>query len=122
MYSADMSDHADDLHDEDDPGYRGPAEVTVGNRTVAVDVEISGRFNPLLGRHVWRGRLRRLAETLGADASPAPGTTVTITVPDAPETATARISEVDLWGSHMVDGISRPPYPLPTETDGVDPA
>ncbi|WP_413766981.1 DUF4873 domain-containing protein [Rhodococcus pyridinivorans] len=118
-----MSDHADDLHDEDDPGYRGPAEVTVGDRTVAVDVEISGRFDPLLGRHVWRGRLRRLAETLGADASPAPGTTVTITVPDAPEAATARISEVDLWGSHMVDGVSRPPYPLPTEseTDGVDP-
>lgn len=119
-----MSDHADDLHDEDDPGYRGPAEVTVGDRTVAVDVEISGRFDPLLGRHVWRGRLRRLAEALGTDASPTPGTTVTITVPDAPEAATARISEVDLWGSHMVDGVSRPPYPLPTEseTEGVDPA
>ena len=114
-----MSNHADDPHDQDEPGYRGPAEVAVGDRTVGVDVEISGRFDPLLGRHVWRGRIRKLAEALGGDPSPTPGTTVTITVPGAAETATARISEIDLWGSHMVDGISRPPYPLPTDANGV---
>ncbi|UYP18186.1 DUF4873 domain-containing protein [Rhodococcus sp. Z13] len=116
-----MTEHEDDLHD-DAPGYRGPAEVTVGERSVVVDVEISGRFDPLLGRHVWRGRLRRLAEALGSGASADRGTTVTLTVPGAAEAATARVTEIDLWGSHMVDGLSRPPYPLPTDEDGVDPA
>ncbi|MEU5842433.1 DUF4873 domain-containing protein [Rhodococcus sp. NPDC047139] len=117
-----MSDHADDPHDEDDLGYRGPAEIAVGDRSVVVDVEISGRFDPLLGRHVWRGRLRKLTEALGEAPSPPPGTAVTIRVAGAPDAATARISEIDLWGSHMVDGISRPPYPLPTDENGVDPA
>jgi len=116
-----MSEHADDLHDEDDAGYRGPAEIAVGDRSVVVDVEIAGRFDPLLGRHVWRGRLRKLTEALGDDSSAGPGTTVTITVPGAPNAATARVSEIDLWGSHMVDGTSRPPYPLSTDATGVDP-
>ena len=114
-----MSADADDLHDS---GYRGRAEVTVGDRSAVVDVEISGRFDPLLGRHVWRGRLRKLTEALGEGASPASGTSVTISVPGAPNPATARISEIDLWGSHMIDGTSRPPYPLGADDADEDPA
>lgn len=96
--------------DHDDTGYRGPAEVTVADRHVVVDVQLSGRFDPLRGRHVWRGRLRNLTEALAPGTRLAAGTEVTIRVPGADGPATARITEIDLWGSHMVDGISPPPY------------
>lgn len=108
-----MSDHHED---HDYAGYRGPAEVAVGGRRAVLDVQISDRFDPLLGRHVWRGRLRGLADALGSDTVLTSGTEVLLTVPGATEPAAARITEVDLWGSHMVDGLSRPPYPLPQDT------
>lgn len=103
-------------HHDDDGGagaYRGPAEITVGPHRATVDIQLSGRFDPILGRHVWRGRLRDLAAALPTGTPLGSGTDVTITVAtdDGPVTATARISEIDLWGSHMVDGTSPPPYP-----------
>jgi hypothetical protein len=102
--------------DDDAGGYRGSAEITVHGRSTTIDVELSGRFDPVGGRHLWRGRLRNLAASLPAGISLGAGTEVTITIPDQDGTgtvsATARISEVDLWGSHMVDGTSPPPYPV----------
>ena len=102
--------------DDDSGGYRGPAEITVRGHSATIDVELSGRFDPVGGRHLWRGRLRNLAASLPAGTSLGAGTEVTIAVPDQRGTgtlsATARISEVDLWGSHMVDGTSSPPYPV----------
>ncbi|MBF0661001.1 DUF4873 domain-containing protein [Rhodococcus sp. (in: high G+C Gram-positive bacteria)] len=99
-----------DTHHDDAAGYRGPADVVVADERATIDVQLSGRFDPLLGRHVWRGRLRRLAESLPPGTELRPGTEVTITVPGSDGPAVARITETDLWGSHMVDGISRPPY------------
>lgn len=107
-----MSDHHDD---HEDSGYRGPADVAVGDRKSVVDVQISDRFDPIFGRHVWRGRLRGLGDAF-PDTDLSPGTEVTLTVPGADGPSIARITEVDLWGSHMVDGLSRPPYPLAQDT------
>ncbi len=100
----------DSDHPAHDAGYRGPADITVRDEHATVDVQLSGRFDPLRGRHVWRGRLRNLSGSLPPGIDLSPGTEVTIAVPGSDEPALARITETDLWGSHMVDGISRPPY------------
>ncbi|MEE2032065.1 DUF4873 domain-containing protein [Rhodococcus chondri] len=100
--------------DDEAGGYRGPAEITVHGTTATIDIELSGRFDPIRGRHLWRGRLRKLNVALPSGTSLTPGTELTIAVPrpdgTGPVSATARISEIDLWGSHMVDGTSPPPY------------
>jgi hypothetical protein len=98
-----------DEHDEPD-GYRGPAHVTVGQRPpVIVDVELSGNFEPISGRFVWRGRVRELTRALGGGVDPTAGTELTVTTPSG--SGVARVSGTDLWGSHMVDGVTRPPFP-----------
>lgn len=118
-----MSDSMSPHHDEDeDPeGYRGPADVAVGAQHATVDVELSGHFDPIVGRHLWRGRLRRLGATLTPETPLSAGTEVTLRIPLSDgntATATGRITEVDLWGSHMIDGTSPPPYRTQTrETD-----
>ncbi|WP_068159017.1 DUF4873 domain-containing protein [Rhodococcus phenolicus] len=104
-------------------GYRGRAEVVVGGRQIVVDVELADWFDPISGRHRWRGRLRDLAAALAPDAPPATGTELTLTLPDRGHagTATARVTDVDLWGSHMIDGIDPPPYPVgPDDADLLD--
>lgn len=113
-----MTHPTDDAHGHDEPdGYRGPAHVTVGQHApVIVDVELSGNFEPISGRFVWRGRVRELTLALGEDAAPA-GTELTITTPDGH--GTARVSGLDLWGSHMVDGLTRPPFPVMEDTEGL---
>lgn len=115
-----MTDFTDDAdgHEHDEPdGYRGPAHVAVGQQpAVIVDVELSGNFEPISGRFVWRGRVRELTQALGEDAAPA-GTELTITTPDG--SGTASVSGLDLWGSHMVDGLTRPPFPVMEDTEGL---
>ncbi|WP_138996313.1 DUF4873 domain-containing protein [Rhodococcus zopfii] len=104
-------------------GYRGRAEILVDGRQVVVDVQLAGWFDPISGRHRWRGRLRDLAAALAPDAPPSTGTELTVTVLDTGRaaTATARVTDIDLWGSHMIDGISSPPYPAgPDELDLLD--
>ncbi|KAA0022304.1 DUF4873 domain-containing protein [Antrihabitans cavernicola] len=98
------------MSDDDAPdGYSGTAEVTVGSHApVTVRVELAGNFDPIVGKFRWHGRLRELA----AAVSPAPekGTEVSIATPDG--VGTAVVTHVDLWGSHMVDGVSEPPFPV----------
>ncbi|MBH0123029.1 DUF4873 domain-containing protein [Rhodococcus sp. NPDC003382] len=104
-------------------GFRGRAEVAVAGRQVVVDVELADWFDPISGRHRWRGRLRDLASAFAPDAPPSTGTELTLTLldPDHAATATARVTDIDLWGSHMIDGISPPPYPVgPDELDLPD--
>lgn len=102
--------------DEPD-GYRGPARVTVGaHPAVTVDVELAGNLEPISGRFVWRGRVRELTRALGDEAVTA-GTDLTIETPAG--SAVARVSGLDLWGSHMVDGVTRPPFPVLEDTEGL---
>jgi len=96
-------------HEEEEEGYRGPADVVVGDRpAVTVQVQLAGNFEPISGRYVWHGRVRTLTDVLGADADLSAGTELQITGPDG--TATARITGMDLWGSHLVDGVTPPPF------------
>ncbi|WP_433607007.1 DUF4873 domain-containing protein [Prescottella agglutinans] len=103
-----MTDFTDERDEPD--GYRGPAHVTVGQQPpVIVDVELSGNFEPISGRFVWRGRVRELTRALGGGVDPTAGAELTVTTPHG--SGVARVSGTDLWGSHMVDGVTRPPFP-----------
>ncbi|MBC2588782.1 DUF4873 domain-containing protein [Rhodococcus aetherivorans] len=109
-----------DPHDDEPDGYRGPAEVTVGEQHATTEVQLAGAFDPISGRYRWRGRIRGLAAALppGTDLSPGTDLHLTVPGPGGPAPATVRISETDLWGSHMVDGVSAPPYPTrPHDTE-----
>ncbi len=65
---------------EEEEGYRGPADVVVGDRpAVTVQVQLAGNFEPISGRYVWHGRVRTLTDALGADADLAAGTELRIT-------------------------------------------
>ena len=95
--------------EEEADGYRGTAEVSVaGQPTVTTSVELAGNFEPISGRYVWHGRIRSLTELLGRGADLSVGTEVFLTTPTG--TANARITAVDLWGSHMIEGAGAPPY------------
>lgn len=112
-----MTDFTDE-HDEHD-GYRGPAHVTVGpHPPTIVDVELSGNFEPISGRFVWRGRVRELTRALGDGVDVTAGTELTVTTPDG--SGVARVSGTDLWGSHMVDGVTRPPFPMLEDPDNLE--
>ncbi|MGO4200701.1 DUF4873 domain-containing protein [Rhodococcus sp. TAF43] len=114
----DFTDPRDEHHDDEPAGYRGPAQVTVGgHRPVIVDVELSGNFEPISGRFVWRGRVRELTAALGGDVAVPAGTELTIATAEG--TGVAAVSDLDLWGSHMVDGLTRPPFPAMEDTEGL---
>lgn len=67
-------------HEEEEEGYRGPADVVVGDRpAVTVQVQLAGNFEPISGRYVWHGRVRTLTDALGADADLSTGTELQIT-------------------------------------------
>ncbi|MFC4605225.1 DUF4873 domain-containing protein [Rhodococcus kronopolitis] len=90
-------------------GYTGPALVTVGDGPVlALEVQLAGHFEPISGRYRWQGRVRGLTEALGAADPPAPGTELEIETPEG--TGTARVTAVDLWGSHLVRSVSGRPF------------
>ncbi|NLU64695.1 DUF4873 domain-containing protein [Rhodococcus sp. HNM0563] len=105
--------HGDENGHEPTDGYKGPADITVGEQHATVEVELSGHFDSIVGRHVWRGRLREFGGALTPGTPSGPGTEVTLRIQAGDgrtATATGRITEIDLWGSHMIDGISAPPY------------
>ncbi|GAB2638302.1 DUF4873 domain-containing protein [Prescottella soli] len=107
-----------DQHDEP-AGYRGPAHVTVApHPPVIVDVELSGNFDPISGRFVWRGRVRELTPALGGGVDVPAATELTVTTPDG--SGVARVSGTDLWGSHMVDGVTRPPFPILEDLENTE--
>lgn len=95
--------------DEEPSGFSGPAEVTVAaHSTVTVQVELTGNFDPLAGRFRWQGRVRGLTAELAPAAAPTRGEQLSIRTPFG--VATATVTHIDLWGSHMVDGESDPPF------------
>lgn len=94
-------------HDEPD-GYKGPAEITFDAKTVTVPVDLAGAFDPIAGKFRWHGRVRDLTNAL--DTAPDKGAELSIGTPHGD--ATAVVTHLDLWGSHMVDGISDPPFPV----------
>jgi hypothetical protein len=85
-------------HDEHDDGYTGDAALD-GHPVRAV---LAARFDPVLGRVVWFGRVE------GAPAEVTAGSAVTIRT--AYGESTARITERDLWGHWHLRSDEPPPF------------
>ncbi|MFD4180997.1 DUF4873 domain-containing protein [Rhodococcus sp. NPDC058514] len=104
-------------HDEPD-GYSGKALVTVGEHpTLTLDVQLVGHFEPISGRYLWQGRVRRLAESLPDGVTAAPGAELEIETPEG--SGIAKVSAIDLWGSHMIEGLSGRPFSAMEDTEGL---
>lgn len=91
-----------------DDGYAGRAALRAGGIDHAVEVRLSGRFEPVDGRYHWGGRV-------------APGDSVARLVRDGVRSAElrveggapapARLGDVDPWGGVKVSGTEAPPWP-----------
>jgi hypothetical protein len=103
------------MGDEDEAGgFTGRATVTVdGREPVQVDVQLVGHFDPVAGRYAWQGRVRGLRD----DGPPiTDGAGVRIETPHGVGDGT--LSARDLFGGHIVTGISAPPFAqLPDDVD-----
>lgn len=87
--------------------YAGRAEVSTGDRSACLEVEVTlrGHFEPLDGRFHWYGRIGadgRLAEVARA------GDVVTLTTRHG--AAEGRLADVDPWGRYRITGTGRPPF------------
>lgn len=91
---------APEEHEEPD-GYQGPATVVHGEQEHAVTVTLAGHFEPIRGTYTWYGRLRGLPETPS-------GTSLTVRASGAE--AQVVVTEQDLWGNHLVQGVGAPPF------------
>jgi hypothetical protein len=91
-----------------EPDYRGPASLVVGDRAIPVTAVLAGNLNPLDGLFHWYGRVS------GVDL-PRPGrTAAALTIGN--ESRPVRLEEVDPWGNLRVSGAGRPPYELSAES------
>ncbi|WP_299573402.1 DUF4873 domain-containing protein [uncultured Williamsia sp.] len=102
---------------DDDGGYTGPATLTVEGRSpVQVTVQLVGRFDPIAGRFTWQGRIRGLVDAIGDDPPITAGTPVSVATPHG--TGTGTLSAQDVFGGHVVTGVSAPPFAqLPDDAD-----
>lgn len=95
-------------HDED--GYRGPAQLTVGEATIDVEVTLAGHLEPLDGRYHWYGRATQHDDLDAAKRNGA--TAAQVAIPGGPVTE-ARLAEHDAWGNVRLTGVGTPPFDLP---------
>lgn len=99
----------------DEDGYSGPATLVLEGVVVEVAVTLTGFFQPVDGRYHWYGRIaadERVAGLAGA------GATVEVTTPSG--SAVGRAHDPDLWGRYRVDGVSTPPFRVPTTVEDVE--
>ena len=89
---------------EEPEGYVGPAALLVEDRESAVHAVLAARFEPLVGRVAWFGRVE------GAPADLSAGTPVRVRTPLGEASAT--VTEQDLWGHWHVRSTTRPPFPV----------
>ncbi|WP_375484290.1 DUF4873 domain-containing protein [uncultured Jatrophihabitans sp.] len=99
-----MNDAGSDAHDD---GYRGPAELIVGDGdVVAVDVVLAGHFDPISGHYSWYGRV---AAAPAVTALIERGVrAVTLRTPHA--SVQTKLSDVDPWGRPRVEGFGDTPF------------
>lgn len=96
-------------HDDED-GYRGPARLDVGDRTIDVDVVLGGHLEPLDGKYHWYGRVTR---DDAVDAAKQDGATaVGLTIAEGARAA-GRLAEHDAWGNMRITGTGAPPFERP---------
>ena len=90
----------------EDPGYQGRATLVIGERELAVDVELRGHFQPIDGRYHWYGRVREnaeLDEIVGGRKR-----AVVVRTPNGE--AAGEVSDPDPWRRYRVTGVSTPPF------------
>jgi hypothetical protein len=93
-------------HDED--GYEGPAELIDGDHTVAVQVKLSGHFDPISGKYSWYGRI---ASSPAVTALVSAGSRRVLLRTPHSDVETA-LSDVDPWGRPRVEGFGATPFPV----------
>lgn len=93
-----------------DDGYRGPVALHTSDRSVRVDAELRGEFEPISGRYRWYGRLA--ADPVVTELATGHARGVTLTTPYGEAAVT--LADADPWGRYRVAGTGRPPYPTPT--------
>jgi hypothetical protein len=103
-----MAELAEPTQAPEEPGYRGPAEVLIGDQVVPVTVELRGFFQPIDGRFHWYGRiaanpeLNRLVTGQRAE--------VVLRTPH--DQRAGEVSDPDLWGRYRISSTGYPPFPL----------
>ena len=83
--------------------YAGPAQISLDDAEIEVDVQLRGQFEPLDGRFHWYGRI-----ATNDSLTPRSGDTVVLTTPHG--SAAGRLSDVDTWGRFRISGTGRPPF------------
>ncbi|SCG73009.1 DUF4873 domain-containing protein [Micromonospora inositola] len=87
--------------------YHGPAGVA-GN---AVQVHLSGRWEPVDGRYHWGGRIEPEPQVVRLLRSGRRDVELRI----ADRVSPARLAEVDPWGGVRITGVGDPPWPPAAE-------
>lgn len=96
--------------------YRGAAELTVGDRTIPVEVHLSGNVEPVNGNYRWGGRIAGGAEV--RELASGRNRNVTLRTPEG-YAAQGALGEGDPWGGCRVTGSGAPPFPVPTDPEEV---
>jgi Domain of unknown function (DUF4873) len=94
----------------DEDGYEGPAELITETTAVAVDVRLSGHFDPISGKYSWYGRVANNSEVAALLAGGARAVRLRTPHGEVPTT----LSDVDPWGRPRVEGFGAPPFDVLT--------
>lgn len=100
---------------DDEDGYAGPANLTLDDSTLTVEVTLRGNFEPVDGRYHWYGRVQpHPSLSLGARK---PEVVLTTPVGEA----RGILSDPDPWGRYRITGTSRPPFEVPVSLADLPP-
>ena len=102
------------MTDESDDGYRGPVQLSDGDRVVRVDAELRGGLEPISGAYRWYGRLA--ADAAVTELATSRARNLTLTTPHG--SATTTLTDADPWGRYRVGGAGTPPFVVSTTPAG----
>lgn len=103
-----MTEHREADHD---PGYTGPATlllgVGAGERSIEVEVDLRGSFQPIDGRFRWYGRVAAEPELATLIRGNRASGRLRTPAGERP----CELSEPDMWDRFRITGEGRPPFP-----------
>jgi hypothetical protein len=88
--------------EHDDEGFTGPAHLATADADFPVHAVLAARFDPVLGRVTWFGRVEGVPVPLTTGAS------VLVRTPHGE--GTAKVTDQDLWGHWHLRSESTPPF------------
>ncbi|MFB9799926.1 DUF4873 domain-containing protein [Streptomonospora salina] len=95
---------------DDEEEYHGPATVVAGGAEAAVEVHVSGHFDPLVGGYRWVGRI---SADPAVDAAYAAGDTAAVVRTPDGYAAEGKLTETNVWGGYRIVGTGTPPFAVP---------